>query len=338
MQLTNLRYLAILLLFCANVASAQIESSVFVIKGGDGKIDNILKQKIEQNVSNFLTTFNIAANNNKTPSFDKNATTLDLRSRFSALWQTSPMICRDAELKLDILTRPKDGGFQIRNIRVDMLGAPEKDRQQEIVLNLTSDGKIDDVFIPVRQYLDLMNKRDETEEEEVRFMVLDFVENFRTAYNRKDIEFLDNIFSANALIIVGKKVVKLKNLDNTTPVANKVKWEMQVQSKTDYITGLKGVFSRNKYIDVKFDNISVMQSDVNPNIYGVQLKQVWTNMKYKKDEKSYQDTGYVFLMINYSNPKKPVITVRTWQPIGDIEDDDEIFGLGHFRISNPLNK
>lgn len=327
MRQKKLLYSAILLLFCVNIANAQIKNTHLVIQYGIA--DNVLKQKIEQNVSSFLTTFNIAAADNKTPSFDKNATTQDLRTRFSALWKTSPMICTDAVLNLDILTRPA-GGYQIRNIGVDMLGAAEKDRKQKIVLNLTSDGKIDDVFIPLRDYDELKKTKKEVENEDIRFMVLDFVENFRTAYNRKDIDFLEKVFSQYAVIIVGKKL-KLKNNNELQPVSTSEKWIMSVQNKEQYITGLKGVFSRNKYIDVQFDNIKVTQHNKNKCIYGVTLKQDWTNMNVLK-QKTYADTGYVFLMINYCNTEKPEIVVRTWQPDKDIESEKEIFKLGDFPI------
>jgi len=327
MRLKKLIYSAILLLFCVNVASAQIENSRFTIKGG---IQNdALKQIIEKNVSGFLTTFNLAANNDKMPNFDKNATTNDLRLRFAALWKTSPMICRDAELNLYILTRPA-GGYQIRNIGVDMLNAPEKDRKQEIVLNLTYDGKIDDVFIPIKQYSDIMNNKAKVEDMSLRLMVLEFVENFRTAYNRKDIQFLENVFSEKALIVVGKKIVPQKQTD--APIQPTVKldnFKLQVQNKEQYINGLKNVFRKNAYIDVKFSDILVVRHTDKPHIYGVMLKQDWKSMNAFK-EKTYSDEGYVLLIINYKNPENPAILVRTWQPEQDVKSDGDKFQLGDF--------
>ena len=60
-----------------------------------------------------------------------------------------------------------------------------------------------------------------------------------------------------------------------------------------------------------------------PEIYGVKLKQKWQS-------DSYSDTGYLFLMIDFINPDKPLIHVRTWQP--EKFPDGSVISLGDFEI------
>jgi hypothetical protein len=73
------------------------------------------------------------------------------------------------------------------------------------------------------------------------------------------------------------------------------------------LAGLKRCFKRNKYIDVSFEDIEVLKHPLSDKIYGVTLKQDWNSS-------TYSDTGYVFLMIDFTDEFEPCIQVRTWQP------------------------
>jgi beta-xylosidase len=89
------------------------------------------------------------------------------------------------------------------------------------------------------------------------------------------------------------------------------------------------VFKNNKYIDVQFDEIEVMNHPVHQDIYGVTLRQVWGSS-------SYNDTGWVFLLIDFTDEYEPCINVRTWQPEkysdGRIIDRSEIFSLNDINL------
>ena len=154
-------------------------------------------------------------------------------------------------------------------------------------------------------------------------MILDYVEQFRTAYNQKDINFLNQVFSDDALIITGK-VITTKHAEGFT--SQKIQYNKQ--SKEQYIKNLRGVFARNSYIKVTFDEIGVMRHPVNPNFYGVTLLQGWTSGKY-------HDDGYLFLLWDFTNESAPQIHVRTWQPDkigGKPLPKDEVFSLSDFDI------
>lgn len=156
-----------------------------------------------------------------------------------------------------------------------------------------------------------------------RQLILDYVEQFRTAYNQKDIKFLEQVFSDDALIITGRVVMQKHEEGFTTPkvVYNK-------QSKQQYLTNLRGTFKRAKYIKVTFDDIEVMRHPTNPNFYGVTLHQGYTSS-------NYHDDGYLFLLWDFTNEDRPMVHVRTWQPdkIGGKKlPKDEIFNLSDFDI------
>ena len=163
-----------------------------------------------------------------------------------------------------------------------------------------------------------------------RQVIIDFVENFRTAYNRKDIKLLNSVFSDKALIITGKVVAEKPNsdIDRLTLKNNKVVYIKQ--TKQEYIQKLTRIFKLNNYVNVKFEDIDVVQHPKYDDIYGVTLKQYWHTSHYS-------DEGYLFLMIDFRDADKPLIQVRTWQPyknnVGQvITKKEDVYHLGSFRI------
>lgn len=326
MKLKNVCYLIVMLLIGIDQITAKEPVQVVITWGNQ---NNVLKETIERNVSNLLIDCNNAEELGKKPSFNSETITSDARKRIMELWANSPMKCTAMELQGSCLTRPS-GGYQLRNIPVTMTKAPENEQNQNIVINLTTDGKIDDIFIPLTDYATVLNEKKEMEDLDVRLMVLDFVENFRTAYNRKDIKFLNTLFSDNAVIITGKAIKPIRNTDSQNIFSAKAQFELQVKTKKEYMESLKSIFKKNNFINVNFDDIIVVEHRNIPHVYGVTLKQDWKSSMYA-------DKGYVFLLIDYRNEQEPVITVRTWQPDeynGRPLQPGEIFQIGDFNVSN----
>lgn len=325
MKQKNVFYLIVLLLIGIRPIVAQEPTRVVITFGNQNEV---LKQAIEKNVSNLLFACNKAEKSGGKPSFNNDAITSDARRRIIELWANSPMKCTALELEGSCLTRPS-GGYQLRNIPVIMTKAPENEQNQNIVVNLTSDGKIDDIFIPLTDYASVLNEKKEMEDMDIRLMVLDFVENFRTAYNRKDIKFLNTLFSDNAVIITGKAIKPIRNTDSQNNFTAKAQFELQIKTKKEYMESLKSIFKKNNFIDVNFEDIIVVEHRNIPHVYGITLKQDWKSSMYA-------DKGYVFLLIDYRNEREPVITVRTWQPEeynGNPLKPGEIFQIGDFNVS-----
>jgi hypothetical protein len=319
---------SIILIFFSLTLKAQLESCRLVIT--DGIANEKLKLTIEKNVTDFLTSCNKAVIQASKPDLNKAETTNDGRKRFFEIWNSSPIGCSVSTLERKCLKR-SDGGYQIRNIPVTMFDAPENDQKQEIVINLNLAGLIDDVFIPITQYSDLLSENQKMDDIETRVKVLDFVENFRTSYNRKDISFIETLFSNNAIIIVGKEIKQKPNTDSALKTSlSKTQFEYVVKNKTAYIAALKDVFRNNKYINVSFDEIQVLKHESFPQVYGVTLKQTWDSSSLKNEK------GYVFLLIDFRDENQPLIHVRTWQPEqfeGRQLRRDEVFQIGEFDVN-----
>ncbi|MCD7851308.1 MAG: nuclear transport factor 2 family protein [Parabacteroides sp.] len=220
-----------------------------------------------------------------------------------------------------------------------MPGDPDtfgEDRYQEAVINFNTQGEITNFQLAISNnlYTQVIKKNASVKDMRCRQMILDYVEQFRTAYNTKDMEFLEQIFSEDALIITGK-VVKRQSVEKGFGfMGDKAKVEYSVQSKKQYLGRLANVFRNNKRIHVVFDEIKVYAHPAKENYYGVLLKQ-----GYSSD--SYSDIGYLFLLWDFNNEAGPKIHVRTWQP-EKIDANtplplDEIFSVDDFEFNNNNN-
>jgi hypothetical protein len=300
------------------------------LKITDGLSDSKLKAVIEKNGTALLTELNNAQGGRRALSLKGIAISGDAITSLTGMWEVCPFRNDELEIVESCLQRKASGGaitgYQVRNIPVIMEpkdGKLDGDKYQEIVLNFNAKGDVSDVLIAIKdmQWKSVIRDGMEVKETRRRTMVLDFVEQFRTAYNRKDTVFLENIFSDDALIITGK-IVSRKTGDAGIALKSVQDVEYNVQSKATYISNLKKVFSNpnNPRINVLFDDVRVSQRQGKP-IYGVKLVQSWNSG-------TYHDKGYLFLIWDFKDEDNPKIHVRTWQPF-DIQKD-KIFELSDF--------
>lgn len=160
-----------------------------------------------------------------------------------------------------------------------------------------------------------------------RRLILNYVEHFRTSYTTKDIDFLEQLFSENALIIVGTVIKSLPQSEVNYLPQNQVVYN--VKSKRQYLDRLREVFRTNQKIEVGFEDFKIMRHPTKDGVYGVTLRQ-----HYSSDR--YSDDGYLFLLWDFQDKMAPKIHVRTWQPI--LQDDqtllpkNKVFNIRNFNL------
>lgn len=156
-----------------------------------------------------------------------------------------------------------------------------------------------------------------------RHQILNYCEHFRTAYTTKDIDFLRQVFSDQALIIVGNVVKGKASDDQVEATGPRVTYA--IHSKRDYISRLSKVFAANQKIEVNFSGFRILRHPTMDGIYGVTLRQ-----QYKSDR--YSDDGYLFLLWDFRNPSMPLIHIRTWQPAKSVTETNEVIGIQDFNL------
>lgn len=150
-----------------------------------------------------------------------------------------------------------------------------------------------------------------------KLALINFLEDYQTAYALKRYDYLESIFSDDALFIVGH--VLQKNTDELQDIKHFKLPEEEVEllrmDKNAYFERLSRVFKSQEYINIRFTETDFKRQMVSSDeensegedIFGVRLLQEYHST-------TYGDVGYLFLMVDLRDTKRPVIHVRAWQP------------------------
>ncbi|MFN5370293.1 MAG: hypothetical protein ACK5B6_02415 [Bacteroidia bacterium] len=307
--------------FCVCNAAGQIKTQLS-LGNGDG---SDLHRKIEVNVSAFLTECNMAASEKRALNWQNIFATAAAKERINTLWEGTSFRCVAAEISENLLKVP-GSGFQVRNVALTIADKEGENKQEDAVVQITAAGEIEDLYFGIEQhkYKEILRQGVDLKDFRRRQMILDFLENFRTAYNRKDLPLIQSTFSDNALIIVGKVLSEKVDAPDYMSSLGKKKVELVRYNKQQYMSNLKKSFESNKFIDVRFSEIEIVKHGVKEDIYGVKLMQQWRSS-------SYSDSGFLFLMVDFEDEQHPLIHVRAWQPEKDTELKD-VIELGDFDV------
>ena len=312
--------LIFLLMFVAQNIMADVTVQI------DGIDNATVKAKMERTMSAFLTEVNNAQSSKRALNFGGMGLSTNVQSSVSMLWENSPFECTDEEIIEHCIQT--GSGYQVRNIPLMMRPTDSsfnEDEYQEAVFSFDLSGNLESFYLTLSMnlYMNIIKSNKSVTDLRRRQLILDYVEHFRTSYNQKDINFLTQVFSDDALIITGKVIKQSKD---GIPMPDKIQYKKQ--TKQEYLGNLRRVFAANKHIKVTFDEIEVMRHPVNADFYGVTLHQGYTSDRY-------HDDGYIFLLWDFRNESAPQIHVRTWQPDrinGGKLPKDEVFNLSDFDI------
>jgi hypothetical protein len=183
----------------------------------------------------------------------------------------------------------------------------KRDIFENICLELTHDGKINNITFALEEEAvrDILSQ--ERWPDNNKWQIIRFLENYKTAYALKRFDYIRNIFSDRALIIVGRKVEEsTKPEDNLYTLSDK-RYEFLQLSKEQYLYRLRKVFDNNEFINIRFENNIIRKRDNETSVYGINIKQNYSSS-------TYADQGYLFLMVDLKDSNRPVIYVRAWQP------------------------
>lgn len=128
------------------------------------------------------------------------------------------------------------------------------------------------------------------------------MEDYQTAYALGRIDYLEQIFSENALIISGYKVMKKLEGDGYR-LQNYTR--LDTLSKSQYMAKLRRHFATKEYINLNFTETEFDQASGMNDFFGVRVRQEYFSS-------NYGDVGYLFLLVDLRNDL-PVIHVRAWQ-------------------------
>lgn len=161
--------------------------------------------------------------------------------------------------------------------------------------------------------------------ENARFAIMNFLENYQTAYALKRLDYISSIFDDDAVIITGTVIStpqrRLKgDLAPIAPSGDIIRYNRH--TKDTYLRHLRRSFDSKEYINLRFAGNDVRKLGKGGELYAIQISQEYYSS-------NYGDKGYLFLMVDINDPENPIIKVRTWQPEKD--PDFGIYGPEHFK-------
>ncbi len=194
---------------------------------------------------------------------------------------------------------------------------------EDVTFTFNAEGKIDYLAFALDESSTTDILQHTAWSEYARKILAEFLENYKTAYALKRLDYIRSIFDDNAVIITGKVVTRqtAANGEMGGEYLNNKYVQHTRQSKEQYMRNLERCFASNEYINIRFANNDIVKAGVGGEVYGIQIKQDYYST-------NYGDTGYLFLMVDLNDPKKPVIKVRSWQPERD--PDFGLIDLSHF--------
>jgi len=192
---------------------------------------------------------------------------------------------------------------------------------ETLSLELDEQGRINNISFSLDQkaVADVLSQRRWPENS--KWLIINFLENYKTAYALKRYDYINKIFSDNALIIIGKRIEKSTRPDDNIYSHMGKNYTLTKYTKDQYMYRLRRVFDNNEFINIRFEDNEIRKRDNQSDVYGINIKQNYFSS-------SYSDQGYLFLMVDIKENADPVIYVRSWQP--DKFDDGHIIGLSDF--------
>lgn len=157
---------------------------------------------------------------------------------------------------------------------------------------------------------DIFNKGVGAWSDYAKMVIATFLENNKTAFALKRLDYLESVFDDNATIITGhiiKKAPKVAMEGESFINSNNKLIKYTRQTKSEYMRKLKMCFQSNQFINIRFADNDVVKMGAGGETYGIQIKQDYYST-------NYGDHGYLFLMVDFNDPDNPSIKVRTWQP------------------------
>ena len=188
---------------------------------------------------------------------------------------------------------------------------------EDVTFTFNKEGKIDYLAFALDEKSTTDILQHSMWSEYARKILAEFLENYKTAYALKRLDYIRSIFDDNAVIITGKVVTRQNSAygEMGGEFLNNKYVQYTRQGKEQYMRNLERCFESNEYINIRFANNDIVKAGVGGEVYGIQIKQDYYST-------NYGDTGYLFLMVDLNDPKQPVIKVRSWQP-----ERDPNFGL-----------
>lgn len=199
-----------------------------------------------------------------------------------------------------------------RSVPMNFTFSGNRKFSEDVVFTFNNEGMIDNISFGLGKVAldNLLGHLSNTFTQDKCDVLSNFLENFKTAYALKRLDYLEQLFDDDAIIITGKVLQKF-NGNREFGLSNNRYVQLVQQDKATYMKHLKRSFASKEFINIKFANNRIRRTKVD-GVYAIQIKQDYFSS-------NYGDSGYLFLLVDIRNTKEPIIHVRAWQEQPDPE-------------------
>lgn len=192
---------------------------------------------------------------------------------------------------------------QCRSLPMTFSFTKGKKVTENVILVYNAIGKVDGIQFALDERAARNIMYSNAIDENSKLLLVHFMENYQTAFAFQDWDYVEKIFSDDAVIITGRVIKRMETFDDGRQMLIN-DYKLTRQSKKAYISRLRA--TQKEWINIKFGQTTVEQSSQR-NMYGICLLQDYYSS-------NYGDHGYLFLLIDAKDTENPIIRVRTWQP------------------------
>lgn len=195
---------------------------------------------------------------------------------------------------------------------IPMVFTFSKGRQftENVTFTFNNEGKVSSLGFGLGSIArnDIFAKQGAAWTDDKKMVLVNFLENYRTAFALGMQDYIESIFDDDAVIIIGhvtKRLEKVKGAENMV-MASEENIKFIRKTKAEYMERLRRCFDKQEFINIRFSDTDVERSGVGGETYAIQLKQDYVSQ-------TYGDQGYLFLFVDFNDEKRPLIHIRTWQ-------------------------
>jgi hypothetical protein len=181
---------------------------------------------------------------------------------------------------------------------------------EDVTFTFSPDKKIESVAFGLGGAAreDIFNQGVGAWSDSVKMVIVTFLENYKTAFALKRLDYIRSIFDENAYIIVGHKLQKLQmNAGDGGGMSVVPDYTFVEKNKEEYMKQLEKCFKSNEFVNINFSDNDIQKSAYGGDTFGIQIRQDYYS-------EHYGDQGYLFLFVDLNEADKPIIKIRTWQP------------------------
>ena len=196
---------------------------------------------------------------------------------------------------------------------------------EDVIFTLDKEGKIENVAFGLGQQTenDILCKYAPGWKEETRELLMEFLENYKTAYCLKRLDYIRDIFADDATIIIGNVARRTSYQERGISLEGQDRITTNRYTKDEYLKNLERCFRRNEFINLRFSqsDIQWLEKYDTKELFAIQLGQEYNSS-------TYSDKGYLFLLVDMTDHEAPQIKIRTWQP--NEVDMSKVYNAGDF--------